>query len=106
MTIESANLKLARLRLEQAKEAVRVAEAEAAEAARRWYLDQEPDAGSMVKITATFPGMRTYEYLAYRPATEDSLYWYVTGRAGQLTWEEIFHRMKAAEISIEKLKFK
>lgn len=104
MTIESANLKLARLRLEQAKEAVRVAEAEAAESARRWYMDQEPESGSMVKITATFSDDRTYEYLAYRPA--GLLHWYVTGRAGTVTWEEIFHRMKTADISIEKLKFK
>lgn len=104
MTIESANLKLARLRLEQAKEAVRVAEAEAAESARRWYMGQEPKAGSMIKITATFSNDRTYEYLAYRP--DSSSHWYLTGRAGQLTWEEIFHRMKAADIAIERLNFK
>lgn len=102
MTIESANLKLARLQLEQAKEAVRVAEAEAAESARRWYMEQEPEAGSMIKITATFSNDRMYEYLAYRP--DGSPHWYVT--AGTVTWEEIFHRMQTADISIEKLKFK
>ena len=109
--LEAAEQALARAREaeERAAEAREAAEAlvsEAKDRAKRWYLDAEPEAGSVVQITTVFPGRVIgghYTYIAYRPSGSDD--WYLTGRSGRLTWEDIFYRMKAADITIEKLRF-
>jgi len=71
--------------------------------------ENEPGPGSKILIRARFhSGSKQYEYLALRPETakrDGELNWYVTGRAGMVTWESILDRVTAADISIHTMNF-
>lgn len=63
----------------------------------------EPGPGTKLYITAQFPGSdRVYEYLAIRPEGTrpgtDS--WYITGRSGKSTWDQLLSRIERADIEI------
>ncbi len=100
--VEQARENIDRLQAElsYAQQVLRRAEEEA--------KPKEPAAGSWVRILATFPGGRkTYTYLALRvpesPARTDS--WYVTGKAGKYTWEDVLRLVRHAEtIQIDRLR--
>lgn len=64
----------------------------------------EPAPGSKVYITAQFPGSpKVYEYLAIRIPAGGESSWYITGRAGVHTWDEIMSRIERAEINVHKI---
>ena len=44
-----------------------------------------------------------YEYLAIRIPAGGESSWYITGRAGVHTWDEIMSRIERAEINIHKI---
>lgn len=66
---------------------------------------REPGPNSKVLIEARFPGDRSklYEYIAMRTANGE---WYVTGRAGKMSWESITNLVKhAASVEVFDLDF-
>lgn len=66
---------------------------------------REPGPNSKVLIEARFPGDRdrVYEYIAMRTPGTD---WYVTGRAGKMSWDSILHLVRnAASVEIFDLDF-
>lgn len=86
-----------------------IAEALAAERALTQKL-REPAPGSKVLIEARFPGDRTkvYEYLAMRIDNPrvNGANWYVTGRSGKVTWDDITDLVKhAAAVEVYDLDF-
>ena len=103
-----AAVRAAREAAEAAAEALEQAEA-AHRAAREWYLAVEPtEADTMLRITSTFRnGGSEYTYIVFRPVggPQGARDWYVTGREGRITWPEVFKRLKAADITIERLTF-
>lgn len=81
-----------------------LAEAEQELAAAKRLRMVEPAPGSKVFITAKFPGSsKVYEYLAKRVPEGGEHSWYITGRAGSQTWDEIMSRIERAEINIHLL---
>ena len=101
-------LQAARKDVEAAMEAVEAAET-AYRAVNDRLINLEPtDADSKIQIVAKYPKVETpYTFLAYRPkaGTQGAEDWYLTGRQGSLSWADIFNRLKAAEVTIEKLTF-
>ena len=95
-------------RLEAARAALRTAEEEVARAQRAHdravrLREDEPAPGSKLYITAVFPGgTEPYEYFAIRtPRTApDGKHWYITGREGKVTWDEIVRRIERARYEI------
>lgn len=65
---------------------------------------QEPGPGTKLFITAQFPGSdKVYEYLAIRPveATRPGgENWYITGRTGKHSWDQVLNRIERADIEI------
>ena len=96
--------------LEAARLAVLAAEEEVARAQRAHaravkLRQEEPGPNSKVYITAVFPGgdpNDPYEYFALRgPRTApDGKHWYVTGREGKVTWDELVRRIERARYEI------
>lgn len=83
-----------------------LAEAEEDLLAAQRVREVEPLPGSKVYITARFPGSsKVYEYLAVRTKDRDLRSWYITGRAGAQTWDEIMDRIDRADIEIRKVAF-
>jgi|SRR6478752_1446217 len=97
-------------RLEAARAALRAAEEEVARAQRAHdravkLRQEEPAPGAKLYITAVFPGGDAndpYEYFAIRSPRQsaDGKDWYITGREGRVTWDEILRRIERARIEI------
>ena len=68
----------------------------------------DPGPGAMVFITAQFPGSdKVYEYMAINTsiiALPGGRVWYVTGRAGKQTWDEILSRIERAVYEVYRLR--
>lgn len=84
-----------------------LAEAEQELAAAKRLRVVEPAPGSKVHITAQFPGSsKVYEYLAIRVPEGGEKSWYVTGRAGAQSWDQIMSRIEHAKnIDIQRITF-
>ena len=79
-----------RNRVREAEQALANARRELAEAEQQ-RRQQMPKPGEDFLIEATFPGGRRYHYLGMRTPQGD---FYVTGREGKLTWDEVLHRIE------------
>ena len=92
-------------RVEELRRALRDAEADLAVARRA--REAEPGPGSRVRILATFPSSpKQYEYLALRTGTATSgSHWYITGRYGTQTWDDIISIVDRADYEIQHLQF-
>jgi len=74
-------------------------------AAQRLRLS-EPAPGSKVYITARYPGSsKVYEYLAIRIPEGGNQSWYITGREGVQTWDQIMSRIERADINVQTISF-
>lgn len=66
----------------------------------------QPEPGSKVLITATFPSSdKVYEYLALRKDEPGDRSWYVTGQQGAKTWDEVIRLVDRAEYTVSIIEF-
>ncbi|UVG35065.1 hypothetical protein SEA_CECE_316 [Microbacterium phage Cece] len=104
MSIETKIRKVdhAREALRAAQEAydAAVREREAAQRVRA----EEPAPGSKVYVTVKFPGEndKVYEYFAIRTENPrpQGANWYVTGRAGKVSWESFISSIERGDYNI------
>lgn len=95
-------------RVEELRRQLAAAEQDLARAKRA--REDEPPVGAKILIRAVFPSnpSKVYEYLAMHvsPSTRTDLAsWYVTGRQGKVTWDDIISLVDRADYEITELAF-